>query len=160
MTKNSIFLSSGPNGSFLDIGRVQVRYWRKEDRSAGGFDSGRNVEVFYWVYPGTLSMLRYFRMLRVFLGIPYISGFPKYEVFLKCRVCPKYGVTRFSMIFKTGSGRGRYRQKYQLAGRVRVPVGDCTWAAEWFDNCDRQTFCHLLFRVACNRCGVWCIWAG
>ena len=33
---------------------------KKEDWVAGGFYSGRNVEVFYQVFPGTLSTLGYF----------------------------------------------------------------------------------------------------
>ena len=51
------------------------RVLKKEDWVAGGFDSGRSVEVFYRVFPGTLSTFEYFRMFQVFLGIPDISGF-------------------------------------------------------------------------------------
>ena len=34
-----------------------------------------------------------------------------------------FRVTRYPMISKTESGRVRYRKKYGVAGRVRVPAG-------------------------------------
>ena len=36
-----------------------------------------------------------------------------------------FRVTRYPMISKTESGRVRYRKKYWVAGRVRVPAGHC-----------------------------------
>ena len=54
------FLSSGPNGSFFRYWAGSGRLLKKEDWVAGGFYSGRNVEVFYQVFPGTLSTLGYF----------------------------------------------------------------------------------------------------
>ena len=74
------FLSSGPNGSFFQYWAASGQLLKKEDWVAGGFYSGRNVEVFYQIFPGTLSTLGYFGMFRVFLGVPDISGFRKYGV--------------------------------------------------------------------------------
>ena len=36
-----------------------------------------------------------------------------------------FRVTRYPMISKTESGRVGYRNKYRVAGRVRVPAGHC-----------------------------------
>ena len=36
-----------------------------------------------------------------------------------------FRVTRYPMISKTESGRVRYRKKYRVASRVRVPAGHC-----------------------------------
>ena len=46
-----------------------------------------------------------------------------------------FRVTRYPMISKTESGRVRYRQKYRVAGRVRVPAG------HWFGWTSMQTHC-------------------
>ena len=37
-----------------------------------------------------------------------------------------FRVTRYPMISKTESGRVGYREKYRVAGRVRVPAGHCS----------------------------------
>ena len=62
-------------------------------------------------------------LLRV---IPEISGSTRNFGFTRnIGEYPMFWVTRYPMISKTESGRVGYRNKYRVAGRVRVPAGHC-----------------------------------
>ena len=49
---------------FFNIGQVLAGY-QKKSRIAGGFGSGRRVEIFNRVFSGILFTLGYFRVFRV-----------------------------------------------------------------------------------------------
>ena len=65
---------AGPNGwGFFIIGQVRVGYWQK-CRVAGGFGSGRSVEIFDRVFLGILFTLGYFRVFRVIQVFSLVSA--------------------------------------------------------------------------------------
>ena len=49
----------GPTGRFFKY-RAGSGHVLKKSRVAGAFLSGKNVGIFIWVFPGTLSSLGYF----------------------------------------------------------------------------------------------------
>ena len=73
-----------------------------------------------------------------------------------------FRVTRYPMISKTESGRVRYRKKYRVSGRVRVPAGHWSRYLRWFlclDKYGRKICFQLLsnpmmvvFHVKLNYC--------
>ena len=64
----------GPTGGFFNIGQVLAGN-RKKSRVAGGFGSGRRVEIFNRVFSGVLFSVGYFRVIRVFRVFRYLLFF-------------------------------------------------------------------------------------
>ena len=81
-------IMQGPIGRGFSISGRFGSSIEKKSRVAGGFGSGRGVEIFNRVFPGILFIIGYFRVFRVFPGIsvyflyfscpgiPDISGIP------------------------------------------------------------------------------------
>ena len=68
--------SQGSTGNFFSISVGFGSGIEKKGRVAGGFRSGRSVEIFVQVYLGTLFHLGYLGILGIpeMLGIPKMSG--------------------------------------------------------------------------------------
>ena len=50
------------------------------EKKSGRFGSGKSIEIFFRLFPGTLSILRYFHVFWLFWGIPVVReilGLPK-----------------------------------------------------------------------------------
>ena len=78
----------------------------KKSRVAGGFGSGRSVEIFDRVFPGILGISGYFQVVpgisRYFLCF-FMFGYTRYFGYTRCFGYPKYPTS-----FKTESGRFGY----------------------------------------------------